>query len=174
MFAQALYVRALQFADKSFSKKIKFTINIKYLIDKTNLLADPRELAWHCKDYRYHNTSTGCFAKSTMSSMHKQKDKKINENKVSGDEIRRNSFSSKWSFHSSYSGGREHCVLDKVLLKTYQRDNDTSQTKSTCQSPTKSSILGGKKLAQNQDSVLKHLETLRYLSLSTGNLGIIL
>ena len=80
----------------------------------------------------------------------------INENKVSEDESRRNSSSSKQSCHSS-AGGREHYVPDTVLLKTYQRGKDTSQTKSVCQSPTGGSILCGKKLAQKQGSTLKHL-----------------
>lgn len=82
---------------------------------------------------------------------------------MSEDESRRNSFSSKQICHST-AGGREHYVPDTLLLKTYQRGKDTSQTKSVCQRTTEGSILCGKKLAQNQDSTLKHLfEVLVYL-----------
>jgi len=65
-------------------------------------------------------------------------------------------FSTKQSCRSS-AGGREHYVPDTVLLKIYQGGKETSQTKSTCQSPTEGSVLCGKKLAQNQDSTLKQL-----------------
>lgn len=64
---------------------------------------------------------------------------------------------SKQSCHSS-AGGREHCVPDTVLLKTYQRGKDTSQTRSPgVRAPLKAQSCVGKKLAQIQNSTLKHL-----------------